>query len=106
MVIHFSDYVLYIMKKNTGFNEIDPEEEKKRIGIRLRHLRKSMGYTSHETFAYEHGFDRAQYGKYEAGSLNITVGTLIKILNKMKITLPEFFNEDYNAIDVDNDSLK
>ncbi len=94
------------MKKNAGFTEINPEEEKKRIGIRLRYLRKSRGYTSHETFAYEHGLDRAQYGKYEAGSLNITVGTLIKILNKMKVTLPEFFSEEYNAIDVNNDSTK
>ena len=88
------------MKKGISFKEANIDDEKKRIGIRLRQIRKSLGFTSHETFAYENGFDRAQYGKYEAGSLNITLGSLLRILNKMSVTLSTFFNEEYDEIDV------
>lgn len=42
------------------------EIEQKKIGIRFKQLRKEKGYSSHETFAYDHGLDRAQYGKIEA----------------------------------------
>ncbi|WP_316795195.1 helix-turn-helix transcriptional regulator [Pedobacter agri] len=84
------------------FVDIDLKLEKKRIGLRLKQIRKSMGYTSHETFAYENGFDRAQYGKYEAGSSNLTLGTLIKLLNVMKTMPSDFFNGDYDRIDLNS----
>lgn len=90
------------MKKNDDFIELNFDHEKKKIGLRLKQVRKSMGYTSHETFAYKHGFDRAQYGKYEAGSSNITFGTLLKILNKMEMSLTAFFNNDYDKIEIAN----
>ncbi len=99
MVIKTHIHVIYEMKNNE-FIELDFIKEKKKIGARLKQIRKASGYTSHETFAYEHGFDRAQYGKYEAGSSNITFGTLIKILNKLKVKLSDFFNEEYDNIKV------
>lgn len=88
------------MKEKGDFIDIDFNKEKKRIGIRIKQIRKERGYSSHETFANENGIDRAQYGKYEAGSSNITLATLIKILNVLKITLYDFFNEDYEDIKV------
>ena len=81
-------------------SELDFSKEKKKIGLRLKQIRKKHGYTSHETFAYEIGVDRAQYGKYEAGSSNITLGTLIKLLNKLQTRLSDFFNEEYDKIKV------
>ena len=62
----------------------------KKVGDRLKHFRKKAGYTSYEYFAYEHGFSRPQYGKYEAGA-NIQLNTLIKILQALNISLEEFF---------------
>ena len=88
------------MNKKDDFTNIDFNNEKKKIGLRIKHIRKERGYSSHETFANENHIDRAQYGKYEAGSSNITLATLIKILNILKITLADFFNEDYENIKI------
>lgn len=62
------------------------------ISERLKGLRKESGYTSYETFALDHGLDRKQYWRVEAGS-NITVKTLIKILAIHKKELSAFFKE-------------
>jgi len=62
----------------------------KKIGERLKHYRKEAGYTSYEFFAYEHGFSRPQYGKYEAGA-NITIASLSKILKALNVPFEEFF---------------
>ena len=68
----------------------------KKVGERLKHYRKKAGYTSYEFFAYDHGFSRPQYGKYEAGA-NITIATLSKILNALNVSYDEFFrNFDAN----------
>lgn len=74
------------------------EKELRKIGLRLKSLRKSKGYTSPDKFSYENNLNRSQYGKYEAGSANITIGTLINILNCFGISLSEFFNEDYDHL--------
>ncbi len=74
------------------------EKELRKIGLRLKSLRKSNGYTSPDKFSYENNLNRSQYGKYEAGSANITIGTLINILNCFGISLSEFFNEDYDHL--------
>lgn len=97
MVFKIIIHIIYIMN-NSKFIPSDFGIEKKRIGLRLKQIRKALGYNSHENFAYDHGIDRAQYGKYEAGSSNITLSTLIKLLNHMKINLSDFFNDDYKQI--------
>lgn len=89
------------MNTKRPFVDSNFELEKKKIGTRLKQIRKQVGYTSHEKFAYDNGFDRAQYGKYEAGSSNITLSTLLSILNKMQVTLSQFFNDDYDSISFD-----
>jgi transcriptional regulator with XRE-family HTH domain len=76
-------------------NLLTNEKELKKIGLKLKSLRKAKGYTSPDKFAYENNLNRSQYGKYEAGSTNITIGTLINILNCFGVNLSEFFNEDY-----------
>ncbi|MCH7408968.1 helix-turn-helix domain-containing protein [Belliella sp. DSM 111904] len=69
----------------------------KAIGAELEKLRKNSGYTNYENFAFEKGINRSQYGKYEAGNVDIQITTLLKILGKFDgMTLQQFFkNIDY-----------
>jgi hypothetical protein len=62
----------------------------KKIGERLRELRKKAGYTSYESFAFDHDVPRVQYGRMEAG-VNLRIATLMRVLDIHKITLEEFF---------------
>jgi transcriptional regulator with XRE-family HTH domain len=77
-------------KKATSLPK-DEAKYLKMVGERLKHYRKKAGYTNYEYFAYENGFNRPQYGKYEAGA-NIQLNTLIKILKALNVSLEEFFN--------------
>lgn len=74
---------------------LDAEKEIKKIGTRLRNLRKKAGYSNPDKFAYDNGLNRSQYGKYEAGTSNPTIKTLITILNIHEISLSQFFDSAY-----------
>lgn len=87
--------LLYFMANR---NLLTSEKELKKVGLRLRSLRKSARYSSPDKFSYDNNLNRSQYGKYEAGSANITIGTLINILNCFGVSLSEFFNEDYDNV--------
>lgn len=67
------------------------EKELIKIGKRLRSLRKEKGYSSPDKFAYDHGLNRSQYGKYEAGRTNMTISTLISIIKHFGLKLDDFF---------------
>ena len=58
---------------------------------RIKELRISAGYSSAETFAFDKGENRVQYWRVENGA-NITLNTLIRILDHHNITLQDFFN--------------
>ena len=75
-----------LLKKTTELELI-------KIGNKLKALRKAKGYSSPDKFAYEHNLNRSQYGKYEAGRTNITIGTLVGILIHLEVNLQEFFSE-------------
>lgn len=62
------------------------------ISQKLKEIRLSKGYTSYETFAYENELNRVQYWRIESGR-NITLKTLIKVLEIHKISLEEFFKD-------------
>jgi transcriptional regulator with XRE-family HTH domain len=64
----------------------------KDIGNRLAELRRKKGYTSHESFAYDHDIPRVHYWRIETGKTNLTIRSLMKILAIHKIDLPEFFD--------------
>jgi len=70
--------------------------EIKRIGQRLKNIRKNRGFSNSDDFAYKYQINRSQYGKYEAGSEDFRISSLIKILKKIDVSLPEFFNDDYD----------
>lgn len=88
------------MKEKNENSELILEIEQKKIGLRFRQIRKGLGYSSHEIFAYDYGLDRAQYGKIEAGTANMTLKVFIKHLNAVGYTFSEFFDEDYDNMEI------
>lgn len=70
--------------------EIDEQIQK--IATKLKELRKAKGFTSYETFAFEHDINRVQYWRIEKGQ-NITLKTLLKVLDIHEITLSDFFQD-------------
>lgn len=74
--------------------KLDPRILK--IAIKLKDLRQKGGYTSSETFAYQHDLSRVHYWRIEKGS-NLTLESLLRILDIHKITLTDFFSDkDFN----------
>ncbi|MGQ0828138.1 MAG: helix-turn-helix domain-containing protein [Bacteroidota bacterium] len=61
------------------------------ISLKLKEMRIKRGYSSYERFATENEIDRKQYWRMENGA-NITLKSLIKILNIHKVSMKEFFN--------------
>jgi transcriptional regulator with XRE-family HTH domain len=66
-------------------------DELKKLGQRLKNLRKAKGYTNYEYFAYEHGLPRSQYGRYESGK-DLRYSTLLKLIKIHGMTVAEFFS--------------
>ncbi len=62
------------------------------ISKKLKELRIKANYTSAESFAYDHDLNRVQYWRVESGT-NVTLKTLLKILDIHKISLGEFFED-------------
>jgi hypothetical protein len=62
------------------------------ISKKLKEIRLSKGYSSYETFAFDNNLNRVQYWRIESGS-NITLKTLIKVLDIHKISLEDFFKD-------------
>ena len=71
-------------------NHIDPRLLE--IANKLKELRKQKGYTSYEDFAIQNDLDRKQYWRIENGS-NITLRSLIRILDIHGISLMDFFSD-------------
>ncbi len=63
-----------------------------KIAQKLRKLRIEAGYTSYETFAFEHDLPRVSYGNHEKGS-NLTMKSLLRLLDIHKVSLSEFFSD-------------
>ena len=78
------------MKKENKRRYEDREEVLKKIGQRMKEIRKEKGYKNYELFAYENGIPRAQYGRYERGS-DLKLSNLLKVLDGFDMTLEEFF---------------
>lgn len=67
----------------------------KRIGARLKDLRVKKGFTSHETFALNHGLPKTQYWRMEKGNVNMTLRSLSTVLAIHNLTIEEFFSTLY-----------
>jgi transcriptional regulator with XRE-family HTH domain len=66
------------------------DEKINQISKKLKEIRLAKGYTSYETFAFDNNLNRVQYWRIESGS-NITLKTLLKVLEIHKISLEDFF---------------
>lgn len=74
---------------------ITEEQELKKIGERLIRLRLKNNYSSYEDFAIKNELSRMQYWRIEKGKTNITLRSLIVILNIHKISLEDFFADNF-----------
>lgn len=72
-------------------SQISEDSRLAEIGNRVRALRKANTNLSAEDFANEKGFDRVQYSRIENGA-NITMKTLLKVVDAHDMTLEEFFS--------------
>jgi transcriptional regulator with XRE-family HTH domain len=61
------------------------------IGSRMKILRVNSGYTSYENFALDNSLSRMQYWRMEKGLSNLTIKSLLKILNIHQISIEDFF---------------
>ena len=84
------NFVQNMIKKKS---QISVEDSRlSQIGNRVRALRKVNTSLSAEDFANEKGFDRVQYSRIENGA-NITMKTLLKVVDAHNMTLKEFFSD-------------
>jgi hypothetical protein len=77
-----------IKRSPRSLNEM--QSDLKKIGERIKQLRKKAGYSSLEKFAYEHEIDRTQYARYERGA-DMRLTSLMRIVAAHNMTLHEFF---------------
>ena len=73
---------------------MNKKEEIDKLAKRINSLRKQKGYKSYETFAFDKGIPRAQYGRYENGT-DIQYTSLLKLAKAFDMSLEEFFSEGF-----------
>jgi transcriptional regulator with XRE-family HTH domain len=76
-------------------NLVKHNEALKKLGTRLKEIRISKGYKSAEAAALELKVNRVQYARYEAGK-NIEYLTLFDLLEKMGVSVTEFFSTGFD----------
>lgn len=77
----------------SGMKPLTKSEKKiiELIGKKLKELRKEKGYTSYETFAFDNEINRMQYWRMEKGLSNMSIATLLRVLEVHKMSLKDFF---------------
>lgn len=78
-------------KEPLSLKTLDAEAELKKIGARIRELRKQKGFISYEAFA-KHDVHQVQWGSYEQG-LDMYSSTLIKVIKLLGVSVKEFFSD-------------
>jgi transcriptional regulator with XRE-family HTH domain len=61
------------------------------IGFKLAELREQKGYSTIKDFVVTYDLPEIQYWRMEKGKSNITLKSLIKILNIHGVSVEEFF---------------
>jgi hypothetical protein len=79
-------------KNNDNASNLAVEDEIiKKIGDRIKQIRKDAGYKNYENFAFENDINRVQYGRMESGR-NFTMRSLLRILAIHKMSVKDFFD--------------
>ncbi len=75
---------------------IDKKTDKdiQKLATRIKSIRKKLGYTNADFFAYEHEITRSQYARYETGE-NIRFSSLMMLIKAFGMTPKEFFSEGF-----------
>ncbi len=68
----------------------DLQNFQKRLGLRIRELRKRRGW-SQEEFAHICGLDRSYMGSVERGERNVTLASLRAIAKALNVKLSAMF---------------
>ena len=93
-------YIKYFMRcvliyfTGTMAGKYIPADVLKMVGDRLRKVRKAKGEENYEKFAFKHDLNRSQVWRYENGE-EMTITSLVKMLNALDISLAEFFSEGF-----------
>lgn len=93
--VHVQYLALVTGKKQHKKQPLDVDDQLQKLGKRLKALRLKQGFTNMDIFAYEHGFSRAQYGRYETGK-DLQFTTLVRLANCFNLTLEELFSEGFD----------
>ena len=78
------------MKEDRKYSQDVISQKIESIANKIRELRIQKGYSSHEAFAWDNNINRVQYWRIEKGA-NITLKSLITILEIHKVSLSTFF---------------
>ncbi len=63
----------------------------KKIGEQIREIRESKGIKNYEKFAIQNKLSRSHYWNIEQGDVNLTMKTLVRILNSFDVDITDFF---------------
>jgi transcriptional regulator with XRE-family HTH domain len=69
---------------------VQREQIQKRLGARIRVLRKKRGWTQ-DVFADKSGLHRAQIGAFENGRMNITLASLHLVAQTLGVRIVDLF---------------
>jgi len=79
------------MNSKKSVNDLD--QLQKKIGNKLREIRESKGMKNYEKFAIQNDFSRSHYWNIENGEVNLTLKTLVRILNSLEVKIEDFFQD-------------
>jgi transcriptional regulator with XRE-family HTH domain len=74
------------MKSKKAFNKILQV-----VGERLAELREKKGYPTIKEFAFKYNLPEIQYWRIEKGKTNLTLKSLVKILDIHNLSVQDFF---------------
>lgn len=67
------------------------------LAKRIRYLRKKRGYSSQETFAYDHGYTLSYYSRIERGE-DIRFTSLVRVCKALGVNVKTFFASGFNKL--------
>jgi DNA-binding transcriptional regulator YiaG len=70
------------------------DKDIQQLAARIKSIRKKLGYTNADFFAYEFEITRSQYARYETGE-NIRFSSLMMLIKAFGMTPKEFFSEGF-----------
>lgn len=78
------------MKKPDKKAKKPKSKEIQLLAKRIKQLRQAKGYSSQETFAYDHDYTLSYYSRLERGE-DIRFSSIVKVCKALEISLEDFF---------------